>query len=107
KGDKILAMFQVDNPGFYLRLFSMSGNYKTVDTKGVLVFDASWDPTGEFIAITGRNFKAESNELWVISADDTQAHKILMNQLMVDVSWSPDGKQLTYSSNWRGYPSAI
>jgi Tol biopolymer transport system component len=108
QGDKILAMWHsMSNPWVHLRLFSLSGEYTTIDDKGIWVFDASWDPTGEWIAFAGDKLPEWSYETWVISADGTQGHIIVQDEEVIDLGWSPDGKLMTYANGCCGNPSVI
>jgi Tol biopolymer transport system component len=108
QGDQILAMWQdTPDPMMYLRLFNLSGEYLTVDTDKILVYDAEWDPNGGMFAFAGDKVTNWEGEIWMTTADNTHAQVLVQGEDVFYVNWSPNGKKLTYTSGCCSNPSGI
>jgi hypothetical protein len=58
--------------------------------------DPDWSPDGRQIAYRVQTFFCD--QLWVMNADGTNQHQVLIPSGMCVVRWSPDGKQLAFTS---------
>ncbi len=108
KGDKILIGFQAVPPGnIFFRVFSLSGIYTSPSPNHVYLFDVSWGPSGELLVLTGLDSQ-DAGGMWIVPVEGGQAARIIQNQEMYAVSWSPDGTMIAYSNGYyQGDPSQV
>ncbi len=54
-----------------------------------------WSPSGEWIAFSRTWYQAESDGIWLIRPDGSDAHRIIEKNTRV-IAWSPDGTKLAF-----------
>lgn len=62
----------------------------------------AWSPDGSRLAVVGRADAESPSRLYVADADGTNAEPITALNFMDGLSWSPDGRWLTFSYNHMG-----
>jgi len=106
RAERIARRFEAE--ARVLTVFDRTGQVVgTVGDRGVY-FDPVFSPDRTRVAVTERDFEADTRDLWVLDVATGQRTRITANPTRAEawtatVVWSPDGRQLAYAAERDGY----